>query len=86
MLGHGSYLPAQVMTNDDLTKIVDTSDEWIRSRSGIRERRVSHVPGSDLAAVAALRALAAADTDPAEVDLLILATTSADNIIPATGA
>ena len=79
-------MPPAVLSNDDLASIIDTSDEWIRTRSGIRERRVSHVPGSDLAAVAALRALAAADTDPAEVDLLILATTSGDNIVPATAA
>ena len=58
----------------------------IRTRSGISERRVSHVPGSDLASVAALRALAAADSDPEEVDLLLLATTSGDNIVPATAS
>lgn len=84
--GWGKCMPPAVLTNDDLASIIDTSDEWIQTRSGIRERRVSHVPGSDLAAVAALRALAAADTDPAEVDLLILATTSGDNIVPATAA
>lgn len=79
-------MPPAVLTNDDLASVIDTTDEWIRTRSGICERRVSHVPGSDLAAVAALRALAAADTDPDEVDLLILATTSGDNIVPATAA
>lgn len=79
-------MPPAVLTNDDLASVIDTSDEWIRTRSGIRERRVSHVPGSDLAAVAALRALAAAGVEPPEVDLLILATTSGDNIVPATAA
>jgi len=84
--GWGKCVPPAILTNDDLASIIDTSDEWIRTRSGIEERRVSHVPGSDLAAVAGLRALAAAGTDVEEVDLLILATTSGDNLIPATGA
>ena len=84
--GWGKCVPPAILTNDDLASIMDTSDEWIRSRSGIEERRVSHVPGSDLAAVAGLRAAAAADVDIKEVDMLILATTSGDNIIPATGA
>ena len=84
--GWGKCVPPAILTNDDLASIIDTSDEWIRSRSGIEERRVSHVPGSDLAAVAGLRALAAAGSEVEEVDLLILATTSGDNIIPATGA
>jgi 3-oxoacyl-[acyl-carrier-protein] synthase-3 len=84
--GWGKCMPPAVLTNDDLASVIDTSDEWIQTRSGIRERRVSHVPGSDLAAVAALRALAAAGSDPADVDLLILATTSGDNIVPSTAA
>ncbi len=74
------------MTNDDMTTIIDTSDEWIRSRSGIEERRVSHVPGSDLAAVAGHRALAAAGAKPEEIDLLIVATCSADTVIPSAAA
>ena len=84
--GWGKCMPPAVLTNDDLATVIETSDEWIRSRSGIGERRVSHVPGSDLAAVAALRALAAADTTAGEVDLLIVATTSGDNICPSTAA
>jgi 3-oxoacyl-[acyl-carrier-protein] synthase-3 len=84
--GWGKCMPPAVLTNNELATIIETSDEWIRSRSGIRERRVSHVPGSDLAAVAALRAMAAAGAEPEEIDLLILATTSGDNIIPATAA
>ena len=58
--GWGKCMPPAVMTNDDMATVIDTSDEWIRTRSGIRERRVSHVPGSELASVAGLRALAAA--------------------------
>ena len=84
--GWGKCMPPAVLTNDELATVIETSDEWIRSRSGIGERRVSHVPGSDLAAVAALRALAAADTTAGEVDLLIVATTSGDNICPSTAA
>ncbi len=82
--GWGKCMPPAVLTNDDLASVIDTSDEWIRTRSGISERRVSHVPNSDLATVAALRALAAAGSEPEEVDLLLLATTTGDNIIPAT--
>jgi len=84
--GWGKCLPPAVMTNDDLASILDTSDEWIRSRSGIRERRVSHVPVSDLATVAAHRALAAAGMGPEDVDLLIIATCSPDTVIPSTAA
>ncbi len=52
--GWGKCLPPAVLTNDDFASVIDTSDEWIRTRSGIAERRVSHVPNSDLAAVAVL--------------------------------
>ena len=84
--GWGKCMPPAVLSNDDLTTIIDTTDEWIRSRSGISERRVSHVPGSELAAVASQRALAAAGATADEVDLLIVATTSGDNIVPSTAA
>jgi len=56
--GWGSCLPPSVLTNDDIATVVDTSDEWIRSRSGIEERRISHVNNSDMAALAGKRALA----------------------------
>jgi len=79
-------MPPAVLTNDELATVIDTSDEWIRTRSGISERRVSHVPGSDLATVAGLRALAAAGGQPEEVDLLIVATCTPDTIIPSTAA
>ncbi len=84
--GWGKCHPPAVLTNDDLASIIDTSDEWISARSGIKERRVSHVPNSQLATVAVLRALACAGAEPEEVDLLIFATTTGDNIIPATGS
>jgi 3-oxoacyl-[acyl-carrier-protein] synthase-3 len=84
--GWGKCMPPAVMTNDDFASVIDTSDEWIRSRSGISERRISHVPNSDLAAVAAQRAMAAAGAEPGEIDLLILATTSGDNIVPSTAS
>jgi len=84
--GWGKCMPPAVMTNDDFASVIDTSDEWIRTRSGIAERRVSHVPNSDLAAVAAKRAMAAAGAEPGEIDLLIVATTSGDNIVPSTAA
>ena len=84
--GWGKCMPPAILTNDELASVIDTSDEWIRSRSGISERRVSHVPGSELAAVAAQRALAAAGATAEEVDLLIVATTSGDNICPSTAA
>jgi len=84
--GWGKCMPPAVMTNDDITTVIDTSDEWIRSRSGIEERRVSHVPGSDLATVAGHRALAAAGATPEEVDLLIVATCTPDTVIPSAAA
>jgi len=84
--GWGKCLPPTVLTNDEIASVIDTSDEWIRSRSGIRERRVSHVPCSDLATVAGQRALAAAGTGVEEVDLLIVATCTPDTVIPSTAA
>ena len=84
--GWGKCIPPAVLTNDEIASVIDTSDEWIRSRSGIRERRVSHVPSSDLASVAAQRALAAADAHAQDVDLLIVATCTPDTVIPSTAA
>ena len=84
--GWGKCLPPAILTNDEIATVIDTSDEWIRTRSGIRERRVSHVPGSDLSTVAGQRALAAAGIDVADVDLLIIATCTPDTVIPSTAA
>jgi len=82
--GVGSYAPARILTNDDLSKIVDTSDEWIRSRSGIRERRIAAADEatSDLAIKAATAALADAKMSAADIDLLIVSTVSADQPLP----
>lgn len=86
IVGTGSYLPAQVVTNDDLAQRVDTNDAWIRARTGIRERRLA-APGeqtSDLALHAARAALAAAGITPADVDLIVVATTTPDMLFPST--
>jgi len=86
--GVGAYLPDDVVTNADLSKIVDTSDEWIQERTGIKERRRARPdqPTSDLAAEAARRALAAAGRSVADVDLIVVATTTPDMTFPATAA
>jgi len=85
IIGTGSYLPPKVVTNDDLSKTIDTSDEWITSRTGIKERRiVTDESTCDLAAIAANNALEMAGIDASELDLIILATTTPDKIFPAT--
>lgn len=86
--GVGSFLPEQVVTNADLTRIVDTSDEWIIERTGIRQRHKARddEPTSDLAVKAAERALADAGKTAADVDLIIVATTTPDQTFPATAA
>lgn len=84
--GTGSHLPARTVTNQDLEKIMDTSDEWIRSRTGICERRVisnGETTGT-LAFEACRKAMQAAGVDPAEIDLFILGTTTPDLIFPST--
>lgn len=86
ILGTGSYTPARVLTNDELSKQVDTSNEWILTRTGIRERHIS-APGentSDLAANAARAALDDAGLAPLDIDLLIVATITPDLPMPAT--
>lgn len=87
ILGTGSYAPEKVLTNQELEKMVDTSDEWIIERTGIKERRIAEdgVTTSDLAYEAGKRALEAAGVDPLEVDLIIVATATPDMIFPATG-
>jgi 3-oxoacyl-[acyl-carrier-protein] synthase III len=86
VLGCGSYLPNQVLTNADLARKVDTSDEWIVQRTGIHERRIA-APGevtSQMATHAARAALAHARLDPRAIDLIVLATSTPDNTFPAS--
>ncbi len=84
--GWGKCMPPNVLSNHDLEQLIDTSDEWITTRTGIKERRISHVEVSDLAAVAGMRALAAAGKTVEDVDLLLVATCSGDSIIPSTAS
>jgi len=80
--GWGKCAPPAVLSNDDLSTFLDTDDEWIVTRTGMKERRISHVPVSDLAHVAAARALAAAGRSAADVDLIIFGSCSFDQIVP----
>jgi 3-oxoacyl-[acyl-carrier-protein] synthase III len=86
--GLGCYVPERVMGNDELAQLVETSDEWIVERTGIRERRVARPDEamSDLAFPAAQRALEQAGVEPSELDLIIVATVTADMAFPSTGA
>jgi 3-oxoacyl-[acyl-carrier-protein] synthase III len=86
VLGCGSYLPSRILTNAELARKVDTSDEWIVQRTGIRERRIAAAGErtSDLALAAARTALAAGGVDPQSIDLIVLATSTPDNTFPAT--
>jgi len=86
--GLGAYVPDRVMTNDELAQLVDTSDEWIVQRTGIRERRIAapEQAMTDLALPAATQALEQARVDPADIDLLIVATVTPDSMFPTTSA
>ena len=86
IIGIGSYVPEKIMTNFDLEKMVDTSDEWIKTRSGIRERRIAedNIATSDLAFEASKRALESAGLKPQELDALILGTATPDMLFPST--
>jgi len=86
IIGLGMYVPSKVLTNFDLEKIVDTNDQWIQTRTGIKERRIAE-PGtttSDLAYHAARQALKQAKLDPKDLELLIVATTTPDMLFPST--
>ncbi len=86
IIGTGSYLPEKILTNHDLAQMVDTSDEWIVARTGIRERHIAaeNEATSDLAFRAAQRAIEMAGVDPQSIDLIIVATTTPDYIFPST--
>lgn len=88
LAGLGAYAPERVLTNDELAERVDTSDEWIRSRTGIRERRIAAAGQTtgDLAAAAAERVMADAGVEPSDVDMLIVATATPDAMFPSTAA
>ncbi|MEK6711699.1 MAG: beta-ketoacyl-ACP synthase III [Nitrospinota bacterium] len=87
ILGTGSYVPDKILSNADLEKMIDTSDQWIRERTGIRERRVAgrEAAASDLGAPAARSALEAARMAPKDVDLIIFTTLTPDTMCPAAG-
>jgi len=82
----GAWLPERVLTNAELERLVDTSDEWIRERTGIRERRIAepHVTSAEMGAAAARVALERAGTDPSEIDVIVLATATPDRPLPST--
>ncbi len=86
IVGTGSAAPARVLTNADIERMVSTSDEWIRTRTGIRERRVAapDEAASDLALVAARPALSGAGLDPADLELIVVATATPDMLFPST--
>lgn len=83
----GAYLPEKVLTNDELSRMVDTSDEWIFSRTGIRERRLAapEEATSDMAVAAARQALEGAAMEPEDLDAVLVATCTPDHLFPATG-
>lgn len=84
--GVGSFLPTDIMTNRDLEKIVDTSNEWIIERTGIKERRIAqdHIATSDISALAAQKAIEDAGLTPEDIDLILLATITPDHLFPST--
>jgi len=86
IIGTGAYVPDRIITNSELETMVDTSDKWIRERTGIKERRIAHedVPVSHLAFGAAERALKDAMVDPLEIDLIIMGTVTPDMPMPST--
>ena len=86
IIGTGSYVPEKILTNADLSRIVNTSDDWITTRTGIKERRIAakEETTSDMAAKAALKAIGQAKISPKEIDLILVATATPDMLFPAT--
>jgi 3-oxoacyl-[acyl-carrier-protein] synthase-3 len=86
IIGTGSYVPEKILTNEDLSRLVDTSDEWITTRTGIKERRIAAKDEytSDMAAKAALNAIEQAGISPKEINLILVATATPDMLFPAT--
>src|SRR5437764_5904427 len=86
IIGTGSYTPEKILTNADLSRMVDTSDEWITTRTGIKERRIAakNETTSDMATKAALKAIEQAKISPEKIDLLLVATATPDMVFPAT--
>jgi 3-oxoacyl-[acyl-carrier-protein] synthase-3 len=88
IIGTGSYLPAKILTNKDLEKIVETSDAWIQERTGIKQRHIAAdgETTGDMAYEAAIKAMAAAEVEPHDIDLIILGTTTPDLVFPSTAS
>src|SRR6201987_2786810 len=88
IIGTGSYVPEKVLTNEDLSRMVDTSDDWITTRTGIKERRIAAKDEntSDMATKAALKAMEQAKISPKEIDLIIVATATPDMLFPASAS
>ena len=86
IIGTGSYLPKKILTNKDLEASLDTTDDWITSRTGIKERHIAdpNENTSDLAYEASLEAIKSANIDASDIDLIILATTTPDKVFPST--
>jgi len=84
--GWGKCAPPSILTNDDLSTILDTNDEWITSRTGVKERRIAHTSLSDMGTVAAEHALASANKNPKDIDAVIMATCTPEYIIPSTAS
>src|ERR1700704_6881500 len=86
IIGTGSYVPEKILSNADLSRMVDTSDDWITTRTGIKERRIAAKDEntSDMAAKAALKAIEQAKISPKEIDLVMVATATPSMLFPAT--
>ena len=87
VIGTGGYLPAEIRTNEDISRTVDTSDSWIFERTGIKSRRIAATDEttSSMAEIAARQAIEMADINAKDIDLIIVATGTPDNIYPSTG-